>query len=78
MWVLDWADDKAYAYTLATKARDSDKEFDFSGHNNSSALTADGTTMWKRGLDSQRQAVRLLHLRQVQRREQGHILARGQ
>ena len=52
MWVSDWGDDKAFAYTLATKARDSGKDISFHNNNdNPSALTSDGTTMWSADLD---------------------------
>ena len=44
MWVQDFTDKKAYAYTLATKARDSGKDVSFSG--DPIALGSDGTTMW--------------------------------
>ena len=48
MWVADFEDNKIYAYNLATKARDSSKEFegmdlDF---DNPLGIWSDGTTMW--------------------------------
>ena len=49
MWVADYADDKIYAYNLATKARDSTKDFDTlsaAGNNLPRGLWSDGTTMW--------------------------------
>ncbi|MDE0471711.1 MAG: cadherin repeat domain-containing protein, partial [Ekhidna sp.] len=47
MWVVDYSDDKLYAYTLATGARDTSKEFDLHGDNSyPGGLWSDGTTMW--------------------------------
>ena len=49
MWVSDSGDDKLYAYNLATKARDSSKDFDTlsaAGNNNPIGIWSDGTTMW--------------------------------
>ena len=49
MWVADSFDDKIYAYSLATKARDSGKDFDTlaaAGNNNPTGIWSDGTTMW--------------------------------
>ena len=47
MWVADIGDDKLYAYTLATGARDTSKEFDTHGDNPSPMhLWSDGTTIW--------------------------------
>ena len=47
MWVLDDIDDKPYAYTLATGARDKSKEFSLNSQNSSPRdLWSDGTTMW--------------------------------
>ena len=42
-------DSKIYAYSLATKARDSGKDFDTlagAGNNNPRGIWSDGTTMW--------------------------------
>ena len=47
MWVADWDDDKLYAYTLATGARDTSKEFDLHLVNdNPIGIWSDGVTMW--------------------------------
>ena len=46
MWVTDTSDNKAFAYTLATKARDAGKDISFSGNTLHIAMGADGTTMW--------------------------------
>ena len=48
MWVQDATDKKAYAYTLATKARDSGKDISFSHATFATAIAmgSDGTTMW--------------------------------
>ena len=49
MWVADNTDDKLYAYELATKARDSSKDFDTlsaAGNNFPIGIWSDGTTMW--------------------------------
>ena len=51
MWVDDCEDNKIYAYNMATKARDSAKDFNtttFSaaGNNNSRNIWSDGITMW--------------------------------
>ena len=49
MWVVDPADDKIYAYTVATKVRDSSKDFNTlsaAGNNNPYGLWSNGTTMW--------------------------------
>ena len=47
MWVADSGDDKLYAYTLATGARDEDSEFNLHGDNsNPVGIWSDGTTMW--------------------------------
>ena len=49
MWVADWVDDKLYAYTLATGARDSAMDFDTlaaAGNNVPTGIWSDGTTMW--------------------------------
>ena len=47
MWVADFGDDKLYAYTLSTGARDAGKEFDLHSDNSLPVgLWSDGTTMW--------------------------------
>ena len=49
MWVVDDADDKIYAYNLATKARVAAKEFDgltAAGNNDPAGLWSDGDIMW--------------------------------
>ena len=57
MWVVDLDDIKIYAYDMATKARDADKEFntlDAAGNDNPQGLWSDGTTMWVTGRDDQK------------------------
>ena len=47
MWVSNSTDTKAYAYNLATKARDAAKDISFSGSTlRHITLASDGTTMW--------------------------------
>ena len=47
MWVVDERDFKLYAYTLATGARNEDREFDLDPANDSPhGLWSDGTTIW--------------------------------
>ena len=49
MWVSDSDDDKIYAFSMATKARDAGKDFDTlkdAGNTNPSGIWSDGTTMW--------------------------------
>ena len=49
MWVGDTADDKIYAYNLATKARDAGKDFNTladAGNNHPEGIWSDRTTMW--------------------------------
>ena len=49
IWMVDVVDAKIYAYTLATGARDSDKDIDTlvaAGNTNPSGVWSDGTTMW--------------------------------
>ena len=52
MWVADYVDNKVYAYSVATKRRDSDKDFRGFGPGNwpvqvhAEGLWSDGTTMW--------------------------------
>ena len=61
MWVADSFDDKIYAYSLATKARDSGKDFDTlagAGNNFPEGIWSDGTTMWVADW-SRRQDIRL-------------------
>ena len=45
MWVMDSEDRRIYAYTLATGARDTNKEFSVSSAA-ATGLWSDGTTMW--------------------------------
>ena len=49
MWVVDLNDEKIYAYDMATKQRDSTKDFNrlntYSNYDPLS-ITSDGTTMW--------------------------------
>ena len=55
MWVLDWDDDKAYAYTLATGSRVSSKEFALlSANSHPRGIWSDGTTMWVADSDDDR------------------------
>ena len=49
MWVADFADDKIYAYSLATKARDPGKDIDAlaaAGNGAPSGIWSNGATMW--------------------------------
>ena len=47
MFVVDWADNKVYAYDLATRARDSTKEFNLAATNTKSeGLWCNGDTVW--------------------------------
>ena len=49
MWVADGSDDKLYAYNMATKARDSDKDFNTlenAENERPEGIWSDGTTMW--------------------------------
>ena len=49
MWVADLSNDKIYAYNMATKQRDSTKDFDSlenAGNQSPSGLWSDETTMW--------------------------------
>ena len=47
MWVADDEDDKLYAYTLATRARDTTKEFSLHTDNGDPwGIWSDATTMW--------------------------------
>jgi len=49
LWVADIADDKIYAYTLATGARDASKDINTlsaAGNKNPQGLWSDGTTLW--------------------------------
>ena len=49
MWVADDLDDKIYAYTLATKARDASKDFDTldaAGNTDPAGIWSDGAIMW--------------------------------
>ena len=49
MWVADNDSDKIYAYNLASKLRETGKDFNAlsgSGNNDPSGLWSDGTTMW--------------------------------
>ena len=54
MWVVDAtsSSEKLFAYTLATGARDTSKEFNLdSGNTNPQGLWSDGTTVWVADLD---------------------------
>ena len=46
VWVVDFSDRKLYAYTLATGARDTTKEFDLTGIQQPYGPWSDGTTVW--------------------------------
>ena len=49
MWVLDYADDRLYAYDLDTKERDSGRDFDTlaaAGNKEPQGIWSDGETMW--------------------------------
>ena len=49
MWVSDWQDDKIYAYSMSTKARESAKDFNTlsaAGNGSPEGIWSDGTTMW--------------------------------
>ena len=49
LWVSDWVDDRIYAYDLATRQRDSTKDFDTleaAGNTGPQGIWSDGTTMW--------------------------------
>ena len=47
MWVADWADNKLYAYVLATKAHDPTKDIALTGGNaDPRGIWSDGTTIW--------------------------------
>ena len=49
MWVADDVDDKIYAYSMASKARDAAKDFTTlaaSGNNDPVGIWSDGSTMW--------------------------------
>ena len=49
MWVADPINDKIYAYSLATKARDAGKDFDTlagAGNDSPQGIWSDRTTMW--------------------------------
>ena len=49
MWVLNYADAKVYAYSLSTRARDANKDFDTpktAGNETPVGLWSDGTTIW--------------------------------
>ena len=49
MWVADPVDDKIYAYSMVTKARDAGKDFNtLTAADNTSprGIWSDGTTMW--------------------------------
>ena len=59
MWVADQVDDKIYAFTSATKARDSSEDFDtLTGVTNVWDIWSDGATMWM--LDSSDNEIRRL------------------
>ncbi len=49
MWVTDNGDDKIYAYSMTTKARDSGKDFDTldsAGNGEPGGIWSDGATLW--------------------------------
>ena len=49
MWVADSVDNKIYAYSMSTKARDSNKDFNTlsaAWNENPQGIWSDGTTMW--------------------------------
>ena len=49
MWVVDWFDEKIYAYDMTTKARVPGKDFDTleaAGNEYPEGIWSDGTTMW--------------------------------
>ena len=47
MFVVDWADNKVYAYTLSTKARDATKDITLAGGNTKAeGVWCDATTVW--------------------------------
>ena len=49
MWVVDFMDDKIYAYNLSTKARDSGRDFDTlasADNEDPGGIWSNGTTMW--------------------------------
>ncbi len=53
MWVVDWDDDKLYAYNMETKARDSSKDIALtSANNNPFGIGSDGTTIWVSNVQS--------------------------
>ena len=47
MWVLDWDDDKIYAYTVSDQSRDPARDFSLHADNGFPyGIWSDGTTMW--------------------------------
>ena len=57
MWVLDDADDKIYAYDLATGARQADLDFDTlaaAGNHSPKGIWSNGATMWVADNDDDR------------------------
>ena len=47
MWVLDWDDDKIYAYTVSDQSRDPARDFSLHADNGGpTGIWSDGTTMW--------------------------------
>ena len=49
MWVSDWSDAKVYAYNMATKERDPDRDIDTlvaAGNNRPTGVWSDKTTIW--------------------------------
>ena len=57
MWVVDVDDEKIYAYDMATKARDTDKDFDTlkeAGNESITGIWSDGATMWVVDIDDEK------------------------
>ena len=57
MWVTETSEDKIYAYDMATKARDTDKDFDTlkeAGNENIAGIWSDGATMWVVDIDDEK------------------------
>ena len=53
VWVVDYSDEKIYAYNLATKARDSAKDFNTltaAGNDDPYGIWSDGTNRMGSGL----------------------------
>ena len=68
LWVADNDDDTLYAYTVATRARDPDKDIDLPSANNRPAgAWSDGTTIWVGDINDRK----LYRLRAGRRRASG-------